>query len=334
MPETHSKQKPDQVLVTGGAGFIGSHLVDALMENGKKVCVLDNLSSGSIRNIQKWTGNSRFEFKKIDLLDANLQLVEKFNVIFHLAANPEVRVSSTDPQIHFQQNIQATFNLLECIRKNHDRPIFVFASSSVVYGEPNQIPTPEEYAPLKPISIYGANKLACEALISAYASTYGFKAVIFRLANIVGPRSGHGLIFDFMKKLQNSINELEILGDGSQSKSYLHVIDCVSAFLQVSANNSPEQVNIYNLGSEDKVNVKKIADIIVKEIQLKNVQFKFTGGVDGGRGWKGDVKTMLLDVSKIKAFGWKPTLNSEEAVTQTTIASILDQQQLKKSNLN
>ncbi len=287
------------------------------MENGEEVCVLDNLSSGSMDNFKKWMGNPKFEFKKFDLLDKNLQQERKFDVIFHLAANPEVRVSSTNPKIHFQQNIQTTFNLLECIRKNQSKLTLIFASSSVVYGEPDKIPTPEDYAPLKPISVYGATKLACEALISAYASTYGFKSIIFRLANIVGPRSGHGIIFDFVKKLQNNPNELEILGDGTQNKSYLYVKDCISAFLQVLDNELPEQVNIYNLGSEDKINVKKIAKIIVKEMQLENVKLKLTGGVDGGRGWKGDVKTMLLDVNKIKAFGWKPALNSEEAITQT-----------------
>lgn len=286
------------------------------MEKGDKVSVLDNLSAGSITNIHHWEGNSRFKFNKIDLLDTKLNLEKKYNVIFHLAANPDVRVGSTDPQIHYQQNIQATFNLLECIRRNQDNPIFVFASSSVVYGEPDKIPTPEDYAPLKPISIYGATKLACEALISAYANTYGFKAVLFRLANIIGPRSGHGIIFDFIKKLQNNRTELEILGDGSQCKSYLHIKDTLPAFLEVTEQNLPEQVNIYNLGSEDKVNVKRIAEIIVKEMHLKKVKFNFTGGVDGGRGWKGDVKTMLLDVSKIRDFGWKLSLNSEEAITQ------------------
>ncbi len=324
MSKTKPKSNLEQVLVTGGAGFIGSNLVDALMENGKEVCVLDNLSSGSIDNLQKWTDNSRFRLEKSDLLETKVQFEKKFDVVFHLAANPDVRVGATDPQIHFQQNVQATFNLLEWVRKNVGKITFVFASSSVVYGEPNQIPTPEDYGPLKPISMYGATKLACEALISAYASTYGFKAVIFRLANIIGPRSGHGVIFDFMKKLQNNPNELEILGDGSQSKSYLHIKDCIRAFLQVAASNLPEQVEIYNLGSEDRISSKKIAEIVVSEMRLKNVQLKLTGGVDGGRGWKGDVKTMLLDVNKIKAFGWKPTLDSEGAVTQTTRALIRD----------
>lgn len=171
---------------------------------------------------------------------------EQFQIVFHLAANPEVRVSSTNPDVHFNQNILTTFNLLEYIRKSHSKPLFVFASTSAVYGEPTQIPTPETYAPLKPISVYAATKLACEALITAYAYNYGFKAILLRLANIIGPRSNHGVIYDFVQKLRKNSRELEILGDGTQTKSYLHVDDCVNAFLHVTKTPN-SQVEIYNM---------------------------------------------------------------------------------------
>ena len=198
-------------LVTGGAGFIGSHLVDALISNGNNVSVFDNLSSGTPQNIKQWLDSPNFTFIKDDLL--NLSNIKKlkhkhYDVVFHLAANPEVRIGSTNPEVHFQQNLVATHNLLEHHRKTRNTPTLIFTSTSTVYGEPTKIPTPENYAPLKPISIYGATKLACEALISAYAYTYGFKAIIYRLANIVGPRSKHGVIHDFIQKLNKNPTQL------------------------------------------------------------------------------------------------------------------------------
>jgi UDP-glucose 4-epimerase len=307
-----------KVLVTGGAGFIGSHLVDALMARGDEVCVFDNLSTGSLENVRRWLGSSGFTFIRGDLLSpADLERleVERYSVIFHLAANPEVKIGSTNPSVHFKQNIVATHGLLELVRRAASRPTLAFASTSTVYGEASRIPTPEDYAPLKPISTYGASKLACEALITAYAYTYGFNAVIYRLANIVGPRSKHGVIYDFIQKLKKNPRELEVLGDGTQAKSYLHVSDCVEAML-LGLEKSSEQVEIFNVGSEDQVDVKTIAEIVVEEMGLKDVKLTFTGGVDGGRGWKGDVKNMLLDVSRLKALGWRPRLNSKQAVRE------------------
>lgn len=309
------------VLVSGGAGFIGSHVVDALMSNAAGVCVFDDLSAGTIENLKQWVIKPNFTFMKGDLLNPLelAKLRKDFEVIFHLAANPEVRVSSTDPEIHFQQNVVATHNLLEYIRETQNNPTLLFASTSTVYGEPTKIPTPEDYAPLKPISVYGATKLASEALITAYAYTYGFKAIIYRLANIIGPRSNHGVIYDFIQKLRKNPKKLEILGDGTQTKSYLHINDCTDAIL-IGLEKSTEQVTIYNVGSEDQINVKTIAQIVTEEMQLKNVKFKLTGGVDGGRGWKGDVKNMLLDITKIKSLRWQPKLNSKQAVKKTAKA--------------
>jgi len=311
-----------RILVTGGAGFIGSHLVDALMSRGFEVVVLDNLSSGCLENVAKWLKDSNFRFVRGDLLslDEVLNVLDGCRIVFHLAANPEVRVGSISPNIHFRENILATFNLLEAIRKAENVERLVFTSSSTVYGEA-EIPTPENCALLRPISVYGASKLACEALISAYAHSYGFNAYIYRLANIVGPRSRHGVIVDFVKKLSENPRELEILGDGAQSKSYLYVDDCVEALL-LSLERSLGHFEIFNVGSEDQVDVLTIARIVAEEMGLANVKFRLTGGVNGGRGWIGDVKNMLLDISKLKKVGWKPRYNSLEAV-KLTVKSIL-----------
>lgn len=309
-----SKLNLGRIFVTGGAGFIGSHLVDALCKN-HEVVVLDNLSSGKLENIKKWLKSSNFTFVKDDLLKSEKirEYLSNCETIFHLAANPEVRVGSTNPIIHYEQNVAATFNLLEATRQTGNVKRLMFTSSSTVYGEPQKIPTPENYAPLKPISVYGASKLASEALIISYAYIYGFDTIIYRLANIVGSRMQHGVIYDFINKLRKNSEKLEILGDGSQTKSYLDIKDCIKAMF-ISLQTPTTRVEIYNVGSEDQVNVKQIANIICEEMGLENVEYVFTGGVDGGRGWKGDVKTMRLDIGKLKKLGWKPTLNSYQAV--------------------
>jgi UDP-glucose 4-epimerase len=311
------------VLVTGGCGFIGSHLVDVLMRKEADVLVLDNLCSGNLQYLKRWFTNSRFRFVEGDLLDVQslTSLDREFDIVFHLAANPEVRVSSINPWIHFQQNVITTFNLLEYLKEKQNGVTVAFASTSAVYGEPEIIPTPETYAPLTPISVYGATKLACEALISAYACTYGLRARIFRLANIIGPRSNHGVIHDFMFKLKNNPHQLEILGDGTQTKSYLYVDDCVQALVE-GTDESGEQVQFFNVGSVDQINVKNIGKIVIEAMGLPNVEIKLNGGVDGGRGWRGDVKIMLLDITKIRSIGWAPTLSSNEAVSQTVKKSV------------
>ena len=306
------------VLVTGGAGFIGSHLVDALMMSGARVRVIDNLSGGTLDNIKRWIGEDSFEFIKGDLLnDRDLRgVINGCEVIFHLAANPEVKLGFSSPHIHFEQNVVATYRLLERLRNSETLDLLIFTSSSTVYGDAEEIPTSEDYGPLKPISVYGAAKLASEALISSFAHNFGFRAVICRLANIVGPRSRHGVIYDFIMKLQKNPRELEILGDGTQKKSYLYVDDFISA-LPIIMKNISSEVEVFNVGSEDWVDVKRIAEIITEEMNLGDVVFRFTGGVNGGRGWKGDVKYMLLSVEKLKRLGWKPRFNSAEAVRKT-----------------
>ena len=307
-----------KILVTGGAGFIGSHLIENLLLKTSEIGIIDNLSGGSLENIETSLRNPGVKFIKGDLLSPKtiMEAMENAEVIYHLAANPEVRVSATNPEIHFEQNIKTTFNLLEVARKLGNPETLVFASTSTVYGEASKIPTPEDYAPLKPISIYGASKLACEALITAYAYTYGFRAVIYRLANIIGPRSTHGAIYDFIQKLKMNPKKLEVLGDGTQNKSYLYVKDCVEA-MTFGLERSKKRVEVINIGSEDQVKVSKIARIVIDKMGLKNVDIEYTGGVNGGRGWIGDVKKMLLDVSKIKSKGWRPRYNSEQAVSLT-----------------
>ncbi|ACS91061.1 NAD-dependent epimerase/dehydratase family protein [Thermococcus sibiricus] len=308
-----------KVLVTGGAGFIGSHLVDRLMEDGHEVRVLDDLSAGSLENLKGWIDHERFEFMHGDLRRRDIceKAVKGVDAVFHLAANPEVRIGTQSPELLYETNVLITYNLLEAMRKE-DVKALAFTSSSTVYGEAKTIPTPEDYGPLEPISVYGGAKLAAEALISGYAHTFDVKAVVFRLANIIGKRSNHGVIYDFINKLKKNPNRLEILGDGTQRKSYLHVSDTVEAMLYLFKEFLKEDkiYDAYNIGSEDWITVKEIAEIVSREMGL-NPEFYFTGGVDGGRGWKGDVKVMLLNIEKAKAKGWKPKMNSYQAVEKT-----------------
>lgn len=310
--------KISKVLVTGGAGFIGSHLVDRLMVDGKNVTVLDNLSNGSLKNLERWLVNERFKFIKGDLKkprDAE-KAVRGNELVFHLAANPEVRLGETDPSVHFQENLVATFNLLEAVRKSASAKTFVFASTSTVYGEASVLPTPEDYGPSIPISTYGASKLGCEAIASSYAHTFGLRTLILRVANVVGSRANHGVIIDFINKLETDPKRLEILGDGTQKKSYLHIEDFIDATLHVTSRflDDGNKADVYNVGSVDHVEVKKIAEIVADEMGLQDVKFVFTGGVEGGRGWLGDVKIMHLSIEKLLKTGWKPRYGSEEAV--------------------
>jgi UDP-glucose 4-epimerase len=304
------------ILVTGGAGFIGSSLVDILIEKGNTVVIFDNLSTGSMNNISRWLNEPNLTLERGDMLDKNsvADVVDKCDIVFHLAANPNIRIGASDTLIDYQQNLQATYNLLEAMRISRKCKKIIFTSSSTVYGEPKLMPTPESYSPLKPISLYGATKLACEALISGYCHTFKMSGVVLRFANVVGARSNHGIIYDFIRKLSENKSYLEILGDGKQNKSYLHIDDCVNAIMQVA--NLEQTFEIFNVGSTDTINVIEIARIILRELSLENVEFRFSNDF-GGRGWIGDVKEMLLDVSKLKALGWTAKRNSKESVTLT-----------------
>ena len=304
-------------LVTGGAGFIGSHLVDYLIQDGKEVRVIDNLSSGNRKHLAQWNSDPRLELHEIDLLNgAALDgALRGCNEVYHLAANPEVNAENASPENHFRQNIETTYNLLEAMRRSGEQKFIAFTSSSTVYGEAESIPTREDYGPLVPISLYGASKLACEGLLTAYASMYGFRAIIYRLANVVGPRSNHGVIYDFVHKLRDNPDELEVLGDGSQSKSYLYIDDCITGIMKGIERGN--RVDIYNIGSWDRTNVLEIAETVKDEMVLSEARIRLTGGIDGGRGWKGDVKIMQLDMDELKSVGWMPKYGSAEAVRLT-----------------
>jgi len=308
-----------RVLVTGGAGFIGSHLVDALLARGHEVIALDNLSSGFKANLEDASKNPRFRLIEVDLKESVplSRHLEGVAVVYHFAANPEVRIGETDPKVHFEENLVSSFNLLECMRRSQKAKRLIFASTSTVYGEPAVMPTREEYGPLIPISTYGASKLGCEALISSYAYTFGMRGLILRYGNVVGARAQHGIIVDLIKKLVSGRGSLEILGDGTQKKSYVHITDCVTATLLAAEDflKSDRRVDVYNVSSFDQVEVRRIAEIVANEMGAPNVPLRFTGGVDGGRGWMGDVKIMQLSIEKLSKLGWKPMYNSAEAIS-------------------
>jgi len=311
-----SHLKEERILVTGGAGFIGSHLVDDLMNRGFHVRVVDNLSNSSLKNLERWMNSSEFELVKGDLKDPATinKCVDKVETVFHLAANPDVRIGESNPSIHFSENLLVTFNLLEGMRKSKTAKHVIFASSSTVYGQPARFPTPEDYGPLLPISIYGASKLGCESLVSSYCHTFDLKGDILRFANIVGSRSNHGVIIDFFTKLRQNAAELEILGDGNQKKSYLHAKDLISACFFVLKNPAKEPAEIYNVGSLDQVDVKRIAEIVCEEFHIGKPRFRFSRTFEDGRGWKGDVKTMQLSIEKLSNLGWTPSLKGEDAI--------------------
>ncbi len=315
-----SKLADARVVVTGGAGFIGSHLVDRIMKEAAEVWVLDNLTSGNEDFLDRWYGDDRLHLVRTDVtkFESILPYLKGADLVFHLAANPDVRTAAENTYAHVEQNILATYTVLEAMRHQKVTDI-VFTSTSTVYGEATVLPTPEDYGPLKPISIYGASKLASEALISSYVSTFGMRGVLYRFANVVGSRGTHGVIFDFIKKLRADQNRLEILGDGKQRKSYVHVKDCVEAMV-MGYDGNEEDLGIYNIGTEQSTDVITIADIVTEVMGLAGVKYHTTGGVDGGRGWKGDVKVMSLDIRAILGLGWEPRYSSDEAIRMTAQA--------------
>ncbi|MFP4169659.1 MAG: NAD-dependent epimerase/dehydratase family protein [Methanomassiliicoccales archaeon] len=303
-----------RIMVTGAAGFIGSHLVDRLLERGNQVVGVDNLSAGRRDFLGGALSDNRFQLVEGDLLSLPLgRMMGEVDVLCHFAANPDVRIGASDTRTHFDQNIEATYRLLEACREGGVDQV-IFPSTSTVYGEPDEIPTPESYGPLKPISVYGASKLACEAMISAYCHTFDMEAVIYRFANVVGPRSTHNVLHDFVRKLREDPAELEILGaEPGTSKSYVHVSDCVDAMV-TGAENAHDPVEIFNIGSEDRTCVREIADIVVEEMCLESVRYRWTGGVKEGRGWLGDVRVMLLSIDRLRGYGWAPRYGSSQAI--------------------
>jgi len=307
-----------RALVTGGAGFIGSHLVDRLLELGWEVAVLDNLSTGHGEWIENHLGKGPFRFFKGDLADRELldEALTGCEYVFHLAADPVIRGGFDDEGRRFspvKNNILATYSLLEGMTRSGSRRI-AFASSSVVYGEADVIPTPESFGPLRPISLYGASKLAGEGLITAYAHGMGWSYWILRFANVVGIRMGQGVVHDFVEKLKENPRRLEILGDGRQKKCYLDVADCVDGIIYAVEHSENE---IFNLGTPTPISVDRVAGIVEEVLGLEGVEHIYTGG---RAGWKGDLPVTFLSIEKMIDMGWRPKKDSEEAVRSSAIS--------------
>jgi UDP-glucose 4-epimerase len=302
-----------KAFVSGGAGFIASHIVDKLIEENHEVTIYDNFSTGHETFIKHHLVNPKVNLVKADVLDLDKlkQSMKNADFVFHFQANADVRGGIVNNFVDIEQNTICTYNILEAMRVNNVKNI-AFSSSATVYGEPELFPTPENY-PLIQTSTYGASKVSGESLIEAFTEYYNFKCWIFRFVSFIGERYTHGVIFDFMKKLFNNPDELEILGDGNQKKSYLHVNDGVDAIFY-AIRNAKEIKNIFNLGHNDYINVVKVADIIAEEMNLQKVKYRFTGGE---RGWKGDSPFVLLDTAKIKKLGWLPKISIEEGIKRT-----------------
>lgn len=297
-----------KVLVTGGAGFIGSHLVEDLSKNNE-VIVYDNFSEGR----QEFIEGLKCNVIKADILDTKTLGASMKNVeeCYHLAADPNVKESYHRPIFNFEQDCVGTLNVLEACRKN-DVKRLIFTSTSVVYGNAKILPTPET-APVLPISNYGAAKAASENYIMSYSHLYGIKGTILRCANVIGPKSTHGICYDFYKKLNKNPNKIEILGDGTQNKSYIHVKDTISSILTAKENTNRE-FEVFNVGSVEQINVKDMTDIITEHLGFKNVEYNYTGGSEG---WPGDVTKMLLSIDKLKLIGWTPSYTIKESIIDT-----------------
>lgn len=300
------------ILVTGGAGFIGSHLIDYLINEGNHVVCVDDLSLGRMENIQHRQDHPRFEFIKFDILNKSelnrLFKRKKFDCIFHMAANSDIQIGGEYMNVDFEKTFLTTYNILECM-KNNDIKDIVFASSSAIYGDHDGLLS-EDTGPLCPISFYGAAKLCSEAYISAACENHHTKAWIIRFPNVVGERATHGVVFDFINKLKRNPKELVILGDGKQQKPYLYVKDLVEAMLFIWKN-SNDAFNCFNVSVGSSTTVTRIAEIVVEEMELKGVKFTYTGGKCG---WVGDVPKFQYDLTKISKSGWKANKTSDEAV--------------------
>lgn len=299
------------VLITGGAGFIGSHLCDALLAKGDKVTAVDNLLLGRMDNICHLNSCERFRFIEADLLDLQalncIFAEESFDMVYHLAANSDIQKGGMNPEVDYNLTFNTTFNILQCMREYGVKKLF-FASTSAIYGETSENLT-EDFGPLLPVSNYGASKLASEAFISAFSATYHIQTWLARFPNVVGERFTHGVIYDFIGRLKTNPDVLTVLGNGEQYKPYLYVKDLVEGILYICTNSS-ERLNVYNLGSETRTRVNEIARMVIEEMGL-NSNIEYTGG---DRGWIGDVPEFKYDLTKIHSLGWYAKHNSNESV--------------------
>ena len=309
-----------RILVTGAAGFIATNLIPRLLHSGDEVLGVDNFFLGKRSYIEAFQPRPGFEFQELDLLDldATIAAMARFRPerVWHLAANSDISFGTKYTDFDLKGGTLVTYNVLEAMRRTSCREI-VFSSSGAVYGEPTVVPTPEHYGPLLPISLYAASKLACETLITAFAHNYDFSAWIFRFGNIVGPNPTHGAIFDFVRKLLRDRTRLQVLGDGTQAKPYVHVDDCLAGMMW-TIEHAPERVNLYNLAVPGQTTVANLARWTVEAMGLCLDEVKVEFG-EGSRGWKGDVARVELETSRINALGWRPRLSSDEAARKACI---------------
>ncbi|MCF2141139.1 MAG: NAD-dependent epimerase/dehydratase family protein [Candidatus Lokiarchaeota archaeon] len=303
-----------KILITGGAGFIGSHLVDALVTQNHHIMVIDSLIDGHLSNIQSHIDSGICEFIQADIRDRKIMLEElpKVDMIFHFAADPDVRNSVPNPMSSYDHNMNGTMMILEYMRAHNIKKMLFASSGGTIYGEVDEYPIFEK-TQFHPISPYGASKAGAEMYLSAYAHSYGFKIASVRFANIFGERSRHGVGWDFYHHLKENPYELTILGDGTQQKSYMHVSDAIQAVLLVSEQieNQKKPYDAFNVGSESWYTVDEIAQIYEREMGLENVNHQYTGG---SRGWVGDVAKMLLSIDKLKGLGFKEQVTFTEGV--------------------
>jgi UDP-glucose 4-epimerase len=302
-----------KAIVTGGAGFIGSHVVDRLVSDGYSVTVIDNMTCGTLENLKQHKDNPKVKVYNTDIRDAEAlnKIFAGHDAVFHLAAQANIRKSAVDHKSDLDNNLVGTINILEAMITNKINDL-IFASSSAIYGEATLRPTPEDYMPIQ-TSLYGASKLACEAYAEVFTQFSPINFWAYRFSNIIGERCRRGVIWDFVQKLQKNPKELEILGDGKQSKEYLSVQDTVEGIM-TGYQKAHARVNLFNLAIEENSIVDEIADIVIKEMKLKNVKRKYSGGQ---RGWIGDNPLVHLSINRIKSLGWTPKISSKDAITTT-----------------
>jgi len=311
-----------RILVTGAAGFIASNLIPRLLNRGDVVAGIDNFFLGKRAYVVQ---HENFTFHELDLLDLDgvIRILEEFKPdrIWHLAANSDISYGTKYTDFDLKGGTLVTYNVLEAMRRTGVKEL-VFSSSGAVYGEPTIMPTPEDYGPILPISLYAASKVACETLITAYAHNYDMRAWIYRFGNIVGPNPTHGVIHDFVLRLRDEPTKLTVLGDGTQAKPYVYVEDCLDG-MEFGVANAPGHVNVYNLAVDDQTTVRQITDWTIEAMGIDRGKIDVQYG-DSPRGWRGDVPYVKLDTSRMTKLGWTPKLSSNEA-TKRTIREVVEQ---------
>ena len=308
--------------IVGGAGFLGSHFVDRLLGGRqRRVTVFDNFSSGREWHLEQHAGDERLNVVRGDVkdLDALTEAMRGHDVVIHLASNPDIARAATEPAIDFDEGTLLTHHVVEAMRVT-STPQILYASGSGVYGDIGEIEAGEDFGPLEPISTYGASKLAGETLISSYCHMFDLRGCAFRFGNVVGSRQTHGVGFDFVRRLLAEPGRLPILGDGSQSKSYIHERDVISAVL-TAAEKTEQRFRTYNVATGDYITVTEIADLAAECVGLDpaSVEYEYSGG---DRGWKGDVPVVRINTERIRALGWENELGSREALRESMLAML------------